>query len=482
MFQLSESPITTEPLSVSRAGGFVSFEGKVRDHADGRSVMKLEYEAFAEMAIPQGEALVNEAINEFGLVAARVTHRIGCLLVGETAVVIQVAAAHRREAFAACEWIIDQLKWRVPIWQKEHFAEGDSGWVGAESAPPRRAESQEFLRRQTKLPFIGDQGQKRLAAGKVLLVGAGGLGSTCLPYLVGAGVGTIGIVDHDHVEESNLHRQILYNTQEIGRSKAERAAAFAKKLNPSVAVRFWPESVTRQNVDSLVEQYDWIVDGTDSLSAKFLLNDACRRHGRHLVTASVHQMEGHVMTVSPDGPCLQCIFPIVPPEASVATCEESGVLGVVPGLLGVLQANEVIKGLLGLPGTLTHELLLWNLQSGETSKIRRAHRHACPVCCGSTASDSGDDLEIGSLKDARDRFGSFDLIDIREVDEVPPCPANHQRMPSSQLQNFRAAGPTILVCATGVRSYRLAAELRSRGEIEVYSLRGGLDRLQGDAN
>jgi len=480
MFRLSSEPLTVQGLDAESAGGFVAFEGKVRDHADGRQVRRLEYEAFAEMAVAEGEKLVAEAAESFGLAAARVVHRTGILEVGETAVVIEVAAPHRREAFAACEWIIDQLKFRVPIWKKEHYADGDSGWVGSGHVGPTVVGNPELTSRQARLPFVGEEGQRRLSEARVLLVGVGGLGATALPYLVGAGICHLGIIDHDVVEVSNLHRQILYSVMEIGRSKAERAAAFARRLNPAADVHHWPVALDSDNVDTLIADYDWIIDGTDSLRVKFLLNAAVKRHGKHLVTASVHQMEGQVMTVSPDGPCLQCLFPETPPEGCVETCAEVGILGVVPGWFGILQATEVLKAILGLPDRLDHDMLLGDLRHGLTTRIARSSDPACPVCQGRSAAAPVEGLEVSSLAAATERFGAFVVVDIRELYETPECPVAHLRVPGSQLDPGMFSEPVVLVCASGARSYRLASDLLARGVENVVSLAGGVTGLVCD--
>ncbi len=346
MFRLTTSPIQSHALDAENAGGFVSFEGKVRNHADGRKVLVLEYDAYPELAISEGNSLIAEAIEKFGLVGVTVIHRTGLLALGETAVLIQVAAAHRREAFAGCEWIIDQLKFRVPIWKKETYATGESEWVGISDGRSRPTQDAGFFERQMRLPEVGPEGQAKLQNARVLLVGVGGLGSASLPYLVGAGIGTLGLVDGDSIEPSNLHRQVIYKFDESERLKVDRAATFAKQLRPGVKVETFPYRVDQSNVDSLVAAFDWIVDGTDSLGLKFLLNAACRRQGKPLVTASVHRVEGHLLTILPDGPCLNCLFPEVPPEKCVGSCADDGILGVVPGLFGILQATEVLKGIL----------------------------------------------------------------------------------------------------------------------------------------
>lgn len=465
-FVLSSEPLRVEPVDAPAAGGFVTFEGRVRNHADGREVIGLEYEAYSEMAHAQGAALLSEAITRFGLTDARAVHRTGKLMIGEVAVIVQAASAHRREAFGACEWIMDQLKWRIPIWKRETYADGVSDWVSA-GAAPSMPEDQEMFIRQVRLREVGAIGQERLSNARVLLVGAGGLAAGSLAPLVGAGIGTIGIVDPDTVERSNLHRQTLFTAADIGRQKAERAATFAKRLRPAVNVHAYPEELTAQNADSMVQSYDWVVDGTDSLATKFLLNRICRKWGKPLITASVHQFEGQVLVVTPDGPCLQCLFPEVPPDHCVGTCAQSGVLGVVPFLLGGMQANEVIKGVLGLP-ILDRHLALIDLRTLETTRIARTVHPSCPICTASLPGSAPSwDLTVLPSE-------PFDLIDIRDIDEGPLLAVAHQRVPMKECYQRAWERSTIFVCASGHRSYRLAADLRAAGNGHVFSLRSGL--------
>ncbi len=480
MFELTDQAIVSTPRVHEGAGGFVSFEGKVRNHANGQEVILLEYEAHPELAKQEAEKLIGEAKDRFGLLDVAIIHRVGVLEVGETAVLIQTAAAHRREAFAGCEWIIDQLKFRVPIWKRETYADGDSGWVGADAVTPNLGVEEGYFQRQIRLQDIGVEGQERLKAARVLLVGVGGLGSGSLPYLVGAGIGTVGLVDFDEVDLSNLHRQVIYQAQDVGRSKVERAVAFATKLHPGVKAETHPFAITADNVDSLVGAYDWVIDGTDSLSVKFLLNAACRRHGKILVSASVHKFEGHLLTISSDGPCLQCLYPEIPADNCVDSCAETGVLGVTPGTLGILQANEVLKGILGYGELLTEDLLLVDLRSCETRRLRRSIVAGCPGCKG-VYQETKLSYEFDSLADASRSLGSFEVIDIRELGETPPLTIPHRRIPLSQLDLQTIFGNTVVICASGTRSGQVVSRMRANGPVTVFSLKGGVAGLTNDS-
>ncbi len=464
-FSLSDAPIAVEPIAHEAAGGFVVFEGKVRNHAEGRSVVGLAYEAFPEMALSQGEALVQEAIERFQLLEARVIHRVGQLAIGETAVVVQTASAHRREAFEACEWIMDQLKWRVPIWKRETYASGVVEWVSPGEGASSPVDDEMFAR-QIRLPEVGTEGQAALAEARVLLVGVGGLAAGSLPSLVGSGIGTLGLVDADLVEFSNLHRQTLFAASDIGRMKVERAAVFARRLRPHLTVQTFPVRLTEGNADQLIASYDWIVDGTDSLSTKLLLDRICRRLGRPLVTASVHQFEGQLMTIRPGGPCLEDLFPEPPPDHCVGTCAQSGVLGVVPSLMGVLQANEVIKGILGM-SVLDDKLLLFDFRTLEATTIRRKYT--------GKISPEGSVWDVNSTSI---NLENFDLVDIRDPGETPDLTRPHRRVLMAECYEVEWQRPTVFVCSTGRRSYRLVADLRARGVRDIFSLQGGIEYLE----
>jgi len=469
MFRLTSDPIVPTHRSDDQAGAFVTFKGRVRSRNGGRTVLRLEYEAYAQMALTEGNAMVGEAIERFGLVDAEIVHRIGLLEVGDTAVWVEVAAPHRREAFAAAEWLVDQLKWRVPIWKREIYAEGDSGWIGADAPPGGGKFEVEFGRRMTCLHEVGEAGARLLGEARVLIVGVGGLAVGALPALVGAGIGTIGLVDPDEVETSNLHRQTLFAAADVGRGKVERAAAFATRLRPGMRVETFPHALEATNADALIRAYDWIVDGTDSFAAKRLLNAVCRRHRKPLVTASVHRWEGQIMTVMPDGPCLACLFPQSPPEGCVGTCAEEGVYGGLVGLVGSLQATEVVKGILGM-SILDREVLLVDLRTSDVTRLARTSRPDCEGCRGELPG-SDDPLEVSRLEQAASRFGAYRVVDIREVGERPALAVPHLHIPMSRFDP--PSGPMVLVCAHGVRSLVLAAELASLG-IPAVSLRGGV--------
>ncbi|MFM7454545.1 MAG: ThiF family adenylyltransferase, partial [Cyanobium sp.] len=265
-------PALQRELADPRCGGYAAFEGWVRNHNEGQEVTHLEYEAFAELAVREGERIIAEACAKYGVENARCVHRIGDLALGELAVWVGVSARHRDEAFKACRYIIDEVKHRVPIWKKEHYVSGDSGWVNCErcaTAPqhshdhahehahkPTRAQHSALApdySRQMNLREVGAAGQAKLRAARIAVVGAGGLGVPVLQFLAGAGVGQLIIIDGDRLEPSNLHRQTWYALADCGQAKAELAAARVRALNPEVAVEVHAQRLDALNAAKLLE-------------------------------------------------------------------------------------------------------------------------------------------------------------------------------------------------------------------------------------
>jgi adenylyltransferase/sulfurtransferase len=489
-FAFTQAPIEAGPLSAplarAAAGGYASFEGRVRDENEGRTVTSLEYEAFEPLALAEGERIVAEAVRRHGAIAARCVHRLGRLGVGETAVWVGVAAPHRAEAFAACREIIDAVKHRVPIWKKEHYAGGDSGWVNCDhAAHAHRTQALFDYSRQRALPEVGEAGQARLAAARVVVVGAGGLGSSVLASLAGAGIGAIDIVDHDRVEASNLPRQPLFGVADVGRPKAEAAAARLASYNPGVRTVAVARRFDAVLADELVPGADAVVDCTDNFATKFLVNDAAMRAGVPAVLASVYQYEGQLQVVRPDlgGSCLRCQWPEATRDGLVGNCEQAGVLGPVPAVLGQLQAMEVLKLLLGLPGQLGDELLLVNLLEHGTKRLSAPRNPACVGRCVRLPATAQPGLPAGvdlALPLAAAAAAGYRIVDIREPMECAfePLPVGGEAVPLGRLLDgalsVEAGRPVLLVCAHGVRSRAAAEFLRARGHPNVWSLEGGL--------
>jgi molybdopterin/thiamine biosynthesis adenylyltransferase/rhodanese-related sulfurtransferase len=248
--------------------------------------------------------------------------------------------------------------------------------------PPRLSDAQkQRYSRHLLIPEIGTAGQARLLSSRVLLIGAGGLGSPAALYLAAAGVGTIGIVDFDVVDLSNLQRQVIHAADRVGEKKVESARRTLTALNPDVNVVAHEEMLVADNVDRLIAGYDVVVDGTDTFETRYLLNDAAVVAGIPVVHASVFRFEGQLTTFIPySGPCYRCLYPTPPPPELAPGCSVAGVLGVVPGIMGLLQANEVLKLLLGIGTTLSGRLLLLDALETEFTELRLRRDPACPVC------------------------------------------------------------------------------------------------------
>ena len=234
------------------------------------------------------------------------------------------------------------------------------------------------------LDEIGEEGQARLLAARVLVLGAGGLGSPLLLYLAAAGVGTLGIVDDDHVELSNLQRQILHSTNRLGQPKTTSAVSALGNLDPAIRVEPHAERLTEANVDRLVGAYDLVADGSDNFATRYLLNDACHRLGRTLVSAALLRFDGQLSTfkshLGRPHPCYRCLFRDPPPPDLIPRCEEAGILGATAGVVGTLQATEVLKELLGLGTSLSGTLLMYDALGTNFHKIRIPRDPHCPTC------------------------------------------------------------------------------------------------------
>ena len=231
------------------------------------------------------------------------------------------------------------------------------------------------------LSEVGGTGQTKLLNSKVLLLGAGGLGSPAAFYLAAAGVGTIGLVDDDEVDLSNLQRQILHSTADVGRPKVDSATDTLKGINPDVDVVAYQTRLTSENVMEIIADYDVIIDGCDNLPTRYLLNDASVFAGKPVVHGSIFQFEGQVTVFDPvNGPCYRCLYPEPPPPEMVPSCQEAGVIGVLPGIIGSLQAVEVIKVILGIGEPLVGKLLLYNALNQDFRKLTLRKDDSCPVC------------------------------------------------------------------------------------------------------
>ncbi|MDP9084499.1 MAG: HesA/MoeB/ThiF family protein [Pseudomonadota bacterium] len=336
--------------------------------------------------------------------------------------------------------------------------------------------------RQVLLKEIGPQGQAALARGRVLIVGAGGLGSPVLQYLAGAGVGCLGVVDADTLDASNLHRQPIYALTDVGAPKSELAAAAVRNINPSVRVETHAARFDADNALALVQAYDIAVDCSDNFRTKYLINDAAVLAQRAAVFASVYQYEGQLQVYKPEPghACLRCLWPDAIADGVVGNCAEAGVLGPVPGTFGSLQALLVLKILLKMAGQLEGELLLLDFMNFSSVKIQAARLPEClaPGCAhirGIPREDSQIEIFLDSA-DAAARRG-LEVVDIRTAAEIAARPSGARHIEMAALLadpgSLGARTGFLLVCASGKRSLAAARELRSRG-FAVHSLAGGL--------
>ena len=371
---------------------------------------------------------------------------------------------------------------------------------GAVADEPRPLEADELSRyaRQIRLPSLGIEGQERLKGASVLVVGAGGLGSPVAIYLAAAGVGRIGVADADRVDLSNLHRQPLHRTEDIGSAKADSARETLGSINPHVRVDAIMQRVSRENALDLVTAYDVVVDGTDNFPTRYLLNDACVLTGRPLVYGSVDRFEGQVSVFATErGPCYRCLFPKPPNPGTVQNCADAGVLGVLPGLVGTLQATEALKLILGIGDTLAGRLLLVDTMAMRFRTIGVERDLECPACgtreirslidydafCSGRQSvaQEVDTITPRELSAALNAGESLVLIDVRE-----PYEWQVGRIPSARLIPLRALFATppdvpldadiVVYCHHGQRSDAAARALAEFGFTRVRNLIGGIDR------
>lgn len=371
-----------------------------------------------------------------------------------------------------------------------------------------RLDTDELARyaRQIRLPQLGLEGQRRLKAASVLIVGAGGLGSPAALYLAAAGVGRIGIADGDRVDPSNLHRQILHGDADTGLPKVDSARDTLHAINPHVVVETIASHLTRENALDVVARYDVVIDGTDNFAAKYLLSDACVLTNRPLVYGSVDRFEGQLSVLATrNGPCYRCLFPEPPAAGSVRSCAEAGVLGVLPGIVGTLQATEALKLAANIGETATGRLLLIDALSMRFRSVGVERDPDCPACGTRALTELADydvfcspplpmpvnepipEVTPGELRAELESTNTITLIDVREPHEW-----NFVRLPSARLiplgtlsheiASIDADADVVVYCHHGMRSEMAAYALRAAGIRRVRNLAGGIDRWSVDVD
>ncbi len=363
-------------------------------------------------------------------------------------------------------------------------------------------EQLERYKRHLFLDGVGAEGQAKLLSSSVLLVGAGGLGAPAALYLAAAGVGRIGLVDFDRVDASNLQRQVLYTTRDVGEPKVDVAAARLAALNPDVDLRVYPVKLEAANARAILADYDVVLDGTDTFPSRYLTNDLCVWLGKPLVYGSVMRFEGQVSVFDArSGPCYRCLFAEPPPPELAPNCAEAGVLGVLPGTIGLLQATEVLKLLLGLGEPLIGRLLVYDALAMEFRRFKIPKDPACVVCgenptvtgpidyaafcasrTGEPVSDGVAEISPIALRAKLDAGEDFLLLDVREpfeadIARIPGArlvPLGQLSAALAELEPFRDRS-VVVHCKTGGRSRRACLELQAKGFRHVENLAGGIE-------
>jgi adenylyltransferase/sulfurtransferase len=360
---------------------------------------------------------------------------------------------------------------------------------------------------------VGLDGQRRLKAGSVLIVGAGGLGSPAGMYLAAAGVGTIGIVDFDKIDLSNLQRQIMHSTADVGKSKCKSAEQRMAQINPHIRIVGHEEQLSAVNIKSMIEQYDIVIDATDSFATRYLINDACVLLNKPNIYGAIYRFEGQASVFAPGrGPCYRCLFPVPPPADAVPNCAEAGVLGVLAGLIGVVQATEAIRILLGeetgLGAGLTGKLLIYDAKEMRFDTVKITRNAGCPLCgdnptikeisetifvCEASSSnqDLPTDAGAGSGSSASAEITAVDLqkrleakedfllLDVRTPEEYILCQIPGSTLiPLNELperfEQLDTAKEIVVYCKSGARSRKAAQLLSQKGFSKLKNLTGGI--------
>ncbi|HLB85436.1 MAG TPA: molybdopterin-synthase adenylyltransferase MoeB, partial [Steroidobacteraceae bacterium] len=376
---------------------------------------------------------------------------------------------------------------------------GGSG--AAVDAPELTREEVQRYSRHLIMPEVGVDGQRKLKAARVLCVGAGGLGAPASMYLAAAGIGTLGLVDFDAVDASNLHRQVIYDTTDVGKRKLEAARDRLTAMNPSVKVVMHELALTSKNALDVLKDYDVILDGTDNFQTRYLVNDACVLLGKPNAYGSIFRFDGQASVFAvKGGPCYRCLYPEPPPPGLVPSCAEGGVLGVLPGVIGVIQATEAIKLILGSGQPLIGRLLLYDALQMRFRELKLRRDPECPICgdhptihalidydqfCGvvpahaQPAASGVPEVTVEQMKAKMDRGEDFFLLDVREPNEYQICriegakliPLGELGQRTGELDRDRE---TIVHCKMGGRSAKAVSLLQERGFTRVSNLKGGI--------
>jgi len=374
------------------------------------------------------------------------------------------------------------------------------------TAPPEEVtlSKDEILRysRHLIIPEVGMEGQKKLKAASVLLVGTGGLGAPLGLYLAAAGIGRIGLVDFDTVDFTNLQRQVIHFTSDVGRKKLDSAAEKMQAINPHLKITRHEVALTSENALEILKDYDLVIDGTDNFPTRYLVNDACVLLGKPNVYGSIFRFEGQATVFAYEGgPCYRCLYPEPPPPGLVPSCAEGGVLGILPGTIGLIQATEAVKLILGIGEPLVGRLLLYDALGMRFRELKLRKNAECPVCgehptvtklidyqqfCGipqhppkQESNVTEGEIEVTEVKEKLDRGDNFVLIDVREPHEYQICSIPGAKLVplgeiGKRLDEFDKAADIVIHCKSGMRSARACGILKAAGFQHVRNMKGGI--------
>jgi molybdopterin/thiamine biosynthesis adenylyltransferase/molybdopterin synthase catalytic subunit len=440
-------------LESHSAGAFVSFEGRVRNTNEGKKVESLEYQIYNELALKEGEKILNEAKEKFSIIDTAAIHREGHLFLGDIAILIGTLSKHRKEAYLANKFIIDQIKLRLPIWKKEHYESGDHRWVFCKDhLHHQHFNEKDYYQKQTNLIS-----QDKLRNSKVLVIGAGGLGCPVLVSLAQAGVGELGIIDKDQIEFSNLHRQFLFGINQIGESKSHSAKNRLREINPFIKIENFDLKIDYSNSENIFKNYDLIVDCTDNLSSKYVIHDVCFKVQLPFISGSLFKSSAIIRTFHPSRSlgCHRCQSQKEQRDYVIGNCNDYGIIGSSANTIGSLMANEVISYIETSSNNSIEHTILFDLKNLSLNKIKNKRNPSCQFCLQIKKFFTNFDNIGIKFEDSRsnDHFIKVETLNLKEI----------QNKLSLDRRN-------ILDCEKGIKSESLARDLRESGFSNVYFL------------
>jgi len=488
----------------SHCGGIFVFEGRVRLSNNKKLVKHIEYECHYPLAYNVFQHLIIKIKKKFQLNFFLCVHRVGKVKAGECALWIGLRSIHRDDSIAACDHIITYIKNKFPIWKKEIYYNSKYSWIDDSHALLDKNKiikynKKDFYSRQIIIPQIGEPGQKTLENKSVLIVGAGGLGTAVITYLIRAGIGKIGICEYDIVDISNLHRQILYSFKDIGKKKSYILKEKLKHINPFIKIEIYQKLLNIKNVKNFFNKYDLILDCTDNFSTKFLINDAAFFYKKPIIRASVHHFFGQIEVYNSiwNSACIRCLWTIFPDTKKIGTCSQNGIIGAVTGVIGSMQALTAIKYLLNIGENLKNKITMIDLLNINYNNLNTIKNNKC-ILCGTKPTllklnkknykyKIINKIEISYEEFLKNR-NSYILIDIREIQEVNNKNNKYIHFPmsslpkkisffSSQLNNNKRY---LLFCSHGKRSLHTVTWLNQLGFYNIYSLRGGMQSIKNN--